>query len=315
MPCKLCGNTVNNTPYKVREMMLGTRDIFDYFQCGECKCLQIASIPDNMDKYYPKTYYSFSGVEENKSNNIIKKIRNKLMKLRDMYAITNKGTLGRLLYTFRPFTELRALAPYKTNKTTSILDVGCGTGGYLYKLKECGFLNLLGVDPYLKNTINYKNGLTIKKADLSEIEGLWDVIMLHHSLEHMEKQIETLTKIKSLLKDNGICLIRIPTVTSDPWEYYKENWVHLDPPRHFFIHSHQSITMVAEKSGLSVISITSDANAFSFYGSEFYKRNIPATEWKEDAFTKEERRIFAKRAKDINNANRGDTIAIILRKK
>jgi SAM-dependent methyltransferase len=315
MPCKLCGNTVNNTPYRVREMMLGTRDTFDYFQCGECLCLQITNVPNNMNKYYPKTYYSFGGVEENKTNNTLKKIYNKLIKFRDMYAITNKGLVGYVLYKLRPFTELRTLAQYNITKTTSILDIGCGTGHYLYKFKEYGFTNLLGVDPFINETINYKNGLTIKKTNISEIDGSWDVIMLHHSLEHMENQVETLKKITSLLKDNGICLIRIPTVSSDLWETYKENWVHLDAPRHFFLHSHKSLKLVAEKAGLLVESITSDANAFSFYGSEFYLQNIPSTKWTEEAFTKKERRIFKKRAEEINKSGRGDNIAVILRKK
>lgn len=313
MLCKLCGNTINNTTYQVKEMMLGTRDKFNYFQCGVCGCLQIATVPNNMNHYYPDSYYSFSELED-ASVSPLKKLRNNIMKIRDMYAVTNKNLIGKILYTLRPFPELRALAPYNITKESSILDVGCGTGHYLYKLKNYGFTNLLGVDPYLHETINYKNGLTVRKAELSEVKGLWDVIMLHHSLEHMSEQSETLKNIASLLKDNGICLIRIPTVSSEPWEKYKENWVHLDPPRHFFLHSHKSLRMIAEQAGLSIVSITSDANAFSFYGSEFYTRNIPATKWTEEEFTKKERRIFAKQAEELNRTGHGDTIAVILRK-
>jgi SAM-dependent methyltransferase len=237
------------------------------------------------------------------------------MKKRDMYAITNEGILGQALYALRPFTELRALSSQKITKSSSILDIGCGTGHYLYKLNGYGFTNLLGADPYLKETITYKNGLTIKKADISEITGTYDVVMLHHSLEHMENQRETMQTIASLLNDTGFCLIRIPTVSSVPWELYRENWVHLDPPRHFFLHSHKSLTMIAEEAGLAVVSITSDATPFSFYGSEFYKRGIPASEWTEETFSEAERKDFAKRAREINKSNHGDTIAVILKKK
>lgn len=315
MECKLCGNTTNNTAYHVKEMLLGTKDQFEYFQCGSCECLQIATIPANMSRYYPETYYSFSEIEQSPIMGLRQKLRGKFVKLRDMYAITNKGMLGRFLYSMKPFVELRGLALCNITKETSILDIGCGAGHYLYKLRGYGFKNLLGVDPYLEKTIEYKNDLTIKKADLSEMDGKWDVIMLHHSLEHMEKQTETLQKIASLLNDDGLCLIRIPTVSSEPWDTYRGNWVHLDPPRHFFLHSHKSLKLVAEQSGLSVISITSDANPFSFYGSEFYKRGIPATEWREDTFNPSERKEFARRAKEINSKGRGDTIAVILRKK
>jgi 2-polyprenyl-3-methyl-5-hydroxy-6-metoxy-1,4-benzoquinol methylase len=295
-------------------MMLGTRDEFNYFQCSSCECLQIANIPGDMSPYYPDTYYSFVELE-NTPANTIKKVRNALMKKRDMYAITNEGILGQALYALRPFTELRALSSQKITKSSSILDIGCGTGHYLYKLNGYGFTNLLGADPYLKETITYKNGLTIKKADISEITGTYDVVMLHHSLEHMENQRETMQTIASLLNDTGFCLIRIPTVSSVPWELYRENWVHLDPPRHFFLHSHKSLTMIAEEAGLAVVSITSDATPFSFYGSEFYKRGIPASEWTEETFSEAERKDFAKRAREINKSNHGDTIAVILKKK
>jgi 2-polyprenyl-3-methyl-5-hydroxy-6-metoxy-1,4-benzoquinol methylase len=314
MPCKLCGNTAGNTPYRVREMLLGTRDEFDYFQCGKCDCLQITAFPENMDKYYPNTYYSFSELEEAMEQSPLKRVKNALVRSRDMYAITGRGVLGSLLYTMRPFTELRGLSKHRISKHTSILDVGCGSGHYLYKLKRYGFDNLLGVDPYIKEDIRYENGLTVKKGELSDVEGKFDIIMLHHSLEHMEKQKETLAQIFAMLENGGMCLIRIPTVSSLPWKTYRENWVHMDPPRHFFLHSHESISMLAKEAGFSVESITSDATPFSFYGSEFYKRGIPATEWTEDAFSKSERRAFDERTEDMNNKNRGDTIAVILRK-
>jgi predicted SAM-dependent methyltransferase len=267
-----------------------------------------------MSRYYPNTYYSFSELEEALEESPIKRLKGMLIKSRDMYAVTNKGVLGSLLYSMRPFTELRGLSNHKVTKNTSILDVGCGTGHYLYKLKKYGFRNLLGADPYLQETITYNNGLTIKKAELSDIGGMWDIIMLHHSLEHMEEQRGTLVRIFEMLQPGGMCLIRIPTVTSLPWEEYRENWVHMDPPRHFFLHSHESISNLAQGAGFIVESITSDSTPFSFYGSEFYKKNIPATEWKEDAFSKNEREQFVKRTKEMNKHNRGDTIAVILRK-
>jgi 2-polyprenyl-3-methyl-5-hydroxy-6-metoxy-1,4-benzoquinol methylase len=315
MQCKLCGNTTNNTPYPVKEMSTGTREIFDYFQCDLCQCLQIAKIPNDIRGYYENNYYSFTQLESDLPRNPLKKIRDQLVRLRDIYAITNKGIVGRIFYALRPSTELRALALYKVNKNTSILDVGCGSGHYLYKLKSCGFKNLLGVDPYLEKTITYKNGLTIEKGELTTIQGSWDVIMLHHSLEHMKNQVEVLTHVSSLLKKDGICLIRIPTVSSIPWEEYREDWVCIEAPKHFFLHSHKSLTKVANDAGLQVISITSDSNPYSFYGSEYYRRDIPATEWKEEEFSKEERKFFAKRAKEINVLGQADMIAVILKTK
>ena len=59
MKCKIC-NSGNYSSYEVKEMMFGFRDKFLYLECLECGCLQIAQIPADMSKYYPKKYFSFS---------------------------------------------------------------------------------------------------------------------------------------------------------------------------------------------------------------------------------------------------------------
>ena len=48
-----------NPTYVVREMMYGFKDEFDYFECGNCGCLQIEQIPDDLSKYYPENYWQF----------------------------------------------------------------------------------------------------------------------------------------------------------------------------------------------------------------------------------------------------------------
>jgi hypothetical protein len=59
MRCRLCGGTPSRT-ITVREMMYGTGELFDYFACSSCGCLQIARIPDDFAPYYPGDYYSLS---------------------------------------------------------------------------------------------------------------------------------------------------------------------------------------------------------------------------------------------------------------
>lgn len=61
--CKICGVEANNKVYYVKEMFFGTKEEFAYFECGQCQCVQIAAIPDNLGDYYGKEYYSFSPPE------------------------------------------------------------------------------------------------------------------------------------------------------------------------------------------------------------------------------------------------------------
>src|SRR5579859_4294954 len=61
--CRICGNEEDNTPYHAREMMLGLRHTFDYFQCAACNCLQIAEFPADMTPYYPPAYIGFGNMQ------------------------------------------------------------------------------------------------------------------------------------------------------------------------------------------------------------------------------------------------------------
>ena len=42
--CRICNNPENNKSYFIREMYIGTREEFEYFECSKCGCLQIKDI-------------------------------------------------------------------------------------------------------------------------------------------------------------------------------------------------------------------------------------------------------------------------------
>lgn len=316
MKCKICNNTNENMPYKAKEMMFGLKENFSYFQCSSCNCLQIADIPSDMSKYYPSDYYSFSLglVSGNPVKEFIKNQRNK-------YAVLNDSLIGKILYNYFPNETYKILSNLNLNKDKSILDVGCGNGAMLHSLKEIGFKNLLGADPFIQEEINYPNGLKIVKKSIHEVEGSWDVIMLHHSFEHMSDPAETLKSIEKLLSPTGCCLIRIPTSSSYAWEHYRTNWVQLDAPRHFFVHSLESMDLLTKEAGLFIENVIFDSDAFQFWGSEQYINDIPlfssksyAVNKKGSIFSNAQIMAFDKRAKELNKKNHGDSGAFFIRK-
>jgi 2-polyprenyl-3-methyl-5-hydroxy-6-metoxy-1,4-benzoquinol methylase len=315
MKCKICGNEKENKVYEAREMMFGYRDVFRYFQCSKCNCLQIEELPQNISKYYPDNYYSFLTVSQ---KNKIKKI---LAVLKNKYALMGKGFIGKILYSKYPNDTLRLLRFLQIKEDTSIIDVGCGSGELLNSLYELGIKNILGVDPYNKEDIQYANGLIIRKMELHDVEGKWDIVMFHHSFEHIFDQVETLKTVTRLLTSNGHCVIRVPIVSSYAWKYYGINWVQLDAPRHFFLHSIESMKMLAGQAGLEVYKVAYDSTSFQFWGSEQYLKEIPLKDSRSYAvnpensiFSKEEISAFDKRARELNKIGQGDQAVFYLRK-
>ena len=314
MECGICGSQNEHTSYKVKENMFGLGEVFTYFQCGECGCLQITNPPEDMDKYYPKGYYSY-GVPATKRDMIagVKSIRDRLVV---------QGWLGQSTFVtnlVRP--SLRAVAHLRLPKTSRIIDVGCGAGDLLKSLNHMGFKHLRGVDPYIEEDINYGDGFRVNRSSIEDIEGKWDVVMFHHSFEHIWEQEKTLKSVSALLDEGGACVIRVPTVSSYVWHHYKENWVQIDAPRHFYLHSVESMRVLAANSGFQVKSISYDSTAFQFWGSDLYTKGIALVspdrsglETRDACFSRDEITTFDVKAKQLNAADDGDQAVFVLRK-
>ena len=156
---------------------------------------------------------------------------------------------------------------------------------------------------------------------IHDLNQEFDLITFHHSFEHIFDPLKTLESVHRLLSKEGVCLIRMPTVSSYAWKHYRENWVQLDAPRHFFLHSVQSIKILAEKANLKLVKVRYDSIAFQFLGSEQYLKDIPLESdrsyskgKKNSMFSKNDRRNFKKRAHQLNLENQGDQAAFYLQK-
>jgi SAM-dependent methyltransferase len=306
--CRICGNSEHNAVYTVPEMMFGFKDRFDYFQCSDCKCLQIAEIPSNIEKYYPPHYYSFTPKQRRFQKNPLDKA---LRHLKDHYTMFDHGILGALVSTLSPNKKLAPLAKVGLTKDSRILDVGCGDGWRLYALREIGFRNVLGIDPYIREDMAYENGLRVLKQSVHEVTGKWDLIMYNHSFEHVPDPIKDLHAVSRLLPAGGCCLIRVPTVSSYAWEQYRECWVQLDAPRHYTLPSLESMNILADMTGFHVRTVVFDSTKDQFEGSERYKRGLPLAS-QERIFTPSQIRQWKYLAKKLNKENRGDQAAFYL---
>lgn len=319
--CKICNTISSGTYYYPKEMMLGKRDTFKYFECENCGCLQLIEPPADLITYYPDNYYSLEDTPEIHFRGKIKPI---VKAIRDFYIITGRRYLGALIQFLYPnkSIELFNFRLAKLKKSSKILDIGSGQGIIPYVFYNAGFKNTLGLDPFIKKSITYLNGLRIIKKDfLTFNEVGWDMIMFNHSFEHLAQPKAYLNKVHEILNTNGICIIRIPTTSSYAWENYRENWVQLDAPRHFFLYSVESINKLAKQTGFIVSSIADESTFFQYVGSEQYKNNISLTgdaksyfKGNQSLFTKVEIENYKQKALELNNNRQGDSIAIILKK-
>ena len=313
--CRICNNSINNKSFSAKEMMYGSREKFNYFLCSDCGCLQITEIPKNMNDYYPNNYYSYEKLQRHNY------YKYQLVKIRNRYGILRKGFLGKILFNIFPQPDLKIMGHIGVDLNTSVLDVGSGSGSYLKLLHDSGLKSLLGIDPLIDADKTYENGFSIKKRSIHDQDGNWDLVMFHHSFEHLIDPLETLQSVNKILKKDGICLIRIPIIPSIAWEKYGVDWVQLDAPRHIYIYSIESLRRLTVSARLYINEIIYDSNGFQFWGSEQYLKNIPlfsknsySVNPDNSIFSSKDIKKFSKIANELNKNGGADQAIFIIKK-
>tara|TARA_B100000768_G_scaffold32081_1_gene30673 strand:- start:13893 stop:14762 length:870 start_codon:yes stop_codon:yes gene_type:complete len=126
-----------------------------------------------------------------------------------------------------------------------LLDVGCGTGDFLYSCLKKGW-QINGIE-------NNKNAKNNSRTELSsfifdDFEFLksqperFDIITMWHSLEHIIDLKQTIVDMKKLLTNKGVIVVACPNHKSFDAMFYKESWAAYDLPRHLWHFDKDSIS-------------------------------------------------------------------------
>jgi 2-polyprenyl-3-methyl-5-hydroxy-6-metoxy-1,4-benzoquinol methylase len=281
--CAICSSGGPHNKLTVKEMMLGTRHQFDYFQCGQCGCIQILSVPGNLQDYYQTDeYYSFRSKSTFISRHISK------------LSFRQKGIQYKILkYFLMVDSNLRSVGRLGINPTSRILDVGSGSGGTLRALKMLGYSDVTGIDPYIEEDIETPVRVMKKRLQDLNQNTKFDLILYMHSLEHMSNPLRALSESAKLLNENGVILIRTPII-SDAFEEYRQFWFQLDAPRHHFIFSTKALAMLFNKSNMKLVDSYYDSTDAQFTWSRRYKDNIAMNEASQSRLIYLSRRLFSK---------------------
>ncbi|MDL2224303.1 class I SAM-dependent methyltransferase [Bacteroidales bacterium OttesenSCG-928-M06] len=292
--------------------MFDTKEKFEYLECSVCGCVQIKSIPQNTHEYYPNSYYSFNQKEY--GSKAYRKIKDFLISQYVDYLLGNKKNLLGFLASKRYSARYYWLTSSLCSRSSKILDIGCGSGLLIREMRKHGFNNIIGIDPYIEDDIYWDKQILVERKDVFQVNDKFDFIMLHHSFEHMNNQIEVMHGIYKILNPSGYVLIRIPVV-GYAFEKYQENWYQLDAPRHFFLHTLKSMQTLAEKTGFEIKEVLFDSNESQFINSEIYLKGSNAVNNGKDFFDKKQIKEFKANAKELNLSGKGDQACFYLYKK
>jgi SAM-dependent methyltransferase len=118
-----------------------------------------------------------------------------------------------------------------------LLDVGCGSGDWLVAMQARGW-RVEGID-----------------FDQAYPDNQFDVITMHHVIEHLPDPIHTLKECLRILKPGGQLVLFTPNCISLSHRLFKASWRGLEPPRHIHIFSPSAMVSLLKQTGYSQLSV------------------------------------------------------------
>lgn len=229
----------NNPPHIIKVIDYSvTKQSFELIFNSELQLYKTNPQPSEVD--LPEYYKSDDYISHTDANNSF---------IDKMYQTVKRITLQ---------SKLNLIEKYVTTSEKNLLDIGCGTGDFLFTAQKKNW-SVVGVEPNLKaadlaNTkLNAESKIYTSMDALMNTHQKFSIITLWHVLEHVPDYDQYITKIKSLLHPNGILIIAVPNFNSFDAQFYKSHWAAFDVPRHLWHFSKFSITSIFSNHQMKVI--------------------------------------------------------------
>lgn len=313
--CRVCYHQDKLEVINAKELFIGTREIFPYLYCNYCNSLSIRESPQNLQELYSKyPIFDFGQINPSSWKQLLR-----------CYTILKKNLLSRLFLNFlNSWEDLAFKSLYGLNlyKSMRILDVGCGSGILIKALKHFGFHNLTGIDPHLRHS-SEEPGFRLLKTNIENLNEQFDVVMCHHSFEHVENVYTTAKHLDAVTKQGGLLIIRIPNIESYSFRKYKDSWHGIHAPFHYVLPSFEGMKKIFKETKFHLqetrqeqivelflynidcslnIGLLEPLGVLSFLGDGSIGKKIPPT------FTKKEISYWKEKREAVIKANMADYI-------
>lgn len=226
--CMVCGSKKLSVMYPVQDTNENVPGNWEILSCEECGTGVLCPFPSDPEtsSYYRQVFYNEEG----------KRFRGWMEILRHMLASLRGTTLNKLM-------------PAKGR----LLDFGSGAGHFAATQARAGW-DAHSVDPY---SIASRNAAACRVIDgtfeLLYPDAHFDAVTLWYVIEHLRDPRAAIAELSRVLKPGGIMLLAQQDFASYQARVFGPNWLYLDPPRHIWQFTADSLTRLAAQFGLRPI--------------------------------------------------------------
>ena len=283
-PCPLCFHEAASGLFQSRDRVHGLPGVFTVFQCHRCSAVfYLPRLGDQeLASYYPEIYGRYR-VSRSLDKRSYRGIRRFILENHYGYPSLKGGDPSQAKKWIALFLSLfmaKDAIPHRGEG--KFLDIGCGGGSYLYRLKQWGW-NVYGVEPSGTGAAQAQSlGLNVHHGQIQDArfpDSFFDVVRLHHVLEHLTDPRGTFREIKRVLKADGLVYITVPNTRSLNFWLFGENWYGLDIPRHVVSYSPEALKFLCDGTGFEIVMIRFRSGPFNFVRSVKYYLDDKGDRW------------------------------------
>jgi SAM-dependent methyltransferase len=146
------------------------------------------------------------------------------------------------------------------------LEIGCSTGTLLSILKDKNW-EVWGVEPSKSALVAASKGIRVVRKEFEQArlpQKYFDLIILNHTLEHLENPLSILAKANKLLNKGGIIFVDVPNFGSLGERLLGKKWPYIMPEEHLWHFSPSTLIQLLRKSGFRSIYSRTQSGIFDY---------------------------------------------------
>jgi 2-polyprenyl-3-methyl-5-hydroxy-6-metoxy-1,4-benzoquinol methylase len=147
-------------------------------------------------------------------------------------------------------------------------DVGAGIGDLVHHLRRAG-VDANGSDPSadaVRLAHEMRNPHIVLASDMLTSDATYQVILMHHVLEHVPQPVDALSRCRGMLEAGGLILILVPNGEFLPARKFDfGRWAWSSVPGHLHFFSRRSLMVALTAAGFDAVEVSATECALSLY--------------------------------------------------
>jgi 2-polyprenyl-3-methyl-5-hydroxy-6-metoxy-1,4-benzoquinol methylase len=240
--CRLCASDAAEVVTSgIRDWEYGVPGEYTYLRCRRCDQVQLDPFPtlEQLEEAYPESYIGH------------------------VASAGSRGALYKLLYDVKEYFHGRQLAPIVTPGARA-LDVGCGNGEFLTRLRALGAGELHGID-FSPRAVELARERGVEAylgvfLDFPAEPASYDIIVMYNYLEHTLHPDQEAAKARALLRPGGHLIGELPNFGSLDRRLAGRFWGGNHVPRHTFQFDERTLVRTLRDAGFSDVRVRHELN-------------------------------------------------------